>query len=180
MDDILKERSKALLVIVDMLKDFLDPEGKLYCGDKAREIIPFVKNLIESFKKSNNDIIFICDSHRVNDKEFEKFPPHCVEGTEGALVIDELNNYVNNNIIRKNRYSAFFNTEFEEFLLKGNYDEVHVVGVCTNICVLYTVEELCNREIKTIVYKQGVQSFDENAHKYALQQMELVLGAKIK
>ncbi|HAG08307.1 MAG TPA: cysteine hydrolase, partial [Desulfotomaculum sp.] len=52
-------------------------------------------------------------------------------------------------------------------------------GVCTNICVLYTVEELCNRDYKVVVYRQGVASFDLQAHNWALVQMESVLGAKV-
>jgi nicotinamidase/pyrazinamidase len=44
---------------------------------------------------------------------------------------------------------------------------------------MYTVEELRNRDIKTIVYKKGVASFDEEAHKFALNQMKAVLGAEV-
>ena len=58
-------------------------------------------------------------------------------------------------------------------------DEVSVVGVCTNICVFFTVEELCNRDKRVVVYREGVASFDEAAHAFALQQMESVLGAQV-
>ena len=44
---------KALLVI-DMLKDFLNKDGALYCGDASRKIIPFVKEKIEEFHKNGN------------------------------------------------------------------------------------------------------------------------------
>ena len=33
---------KTALIVADMLNDFLDPEGSLYVGAQAREIIPFV------------------------------------------------------------------------------------------------------------------------------------------
>ena len=173
------QNGKKALLVIDMLKDFIDPDGKLYCGDSSREIIPYVQKLVESFKIAGNDVLFICDSHDENDIEFEKFPAHCVQDTDGAQVVEELNGYVDGNIIRKARYSAFYNTKLEKLLKKGNYEEVHVVGVCTNICVMYTVEELCNRDINTIVHIKGVQSFDSEAHKFALQQMKYVLGAKV-
>ena len=173
------QNGKKALLVIDMLKDFLDPDGKLYCGDKSREIIPYVLNLVELFKNDGNDLFFICDSHDENDVEFDKFPSHCVQDTDGALVIEELGAYASDNIIRKTRYSAFYNTELEKLLHQGDYDEIHVVGVCTNICVMYTVEELCNRDINTFVHKKGVQSFDSDAHKFALQQMKYVLGAKV-
>jgi len=34
--------SKKALIIVDMLNDFIDKNGSLYCGDTARSIIPFM------------------------------------------------------------------------------------------------------------------------------------------
>lgn len=173
------QKVKKVLLVIDMLNDFLDPEGKLYCGDNSRDIIPYVQNLVETFIKDGNDVLFICDSHTEDDLEFEKFPSHCVQNTEGALVIEELAGYAEDNIIKKSRYSAFHNTKLDKLLNKGNYAEVHVVGVCTNICVMYTVEELCNRDINTLVHKKGVYSFDVEAHKFALQQMKYVLGAKV-
>ncbi|ACV63596.1 isochorismatase hydrolase [Desulfofarcimen acetoxidans DSM 771] len=172
--------NKKLLLVVDMLKDFLDPDGKLYCGDKSRDIIPYVQNLVKNFIDEDNDVLFICDSHNENDLEFEMFPPHCISNTDGALVIDELSDYVAaDNIIRKTRFSAFYNTNLDKLLEQANYEQVHIVGVCTNICVMYTAEELCNRDINTYVHKKGVQSFDSEAHKFALQQMKYVLGAKV-
>ena len=44
---------KALFVI-DMLKDFINKDGALYCGEQCRKIIPFVKGKIEEFKTFSN------------------------------------------------------------------------------------------------------------------------------
>jgi len=44
---------KALLVI-DMLKDFMNPDGALYCGDDAREIISFVKRQVDEFHEKGD------------------------------------------------------------------------------------------------------------------------------
>jgi nicotinamidase/pyrazinamidase len=57
---------------------------------------------------------------------------------------------------------------------------VEVVGLCTHICVMYTVEELCNRDYRVVVHRDGVASFDQEAHAWALKQMAEVLGAEIK
>ncbi|HHY59371.1 MAG TPA: cysteine hydrolase [Clostridia bacterium] len=177
--------AKALLVI-DMLNDFCtghgvlarDGEGKVY----AEPIIPFVAQKVQEALKEGWQVIFICDGHDEDDIEFRRFPKHCVAGSEGAQVIKELavlEEYRGQvHYVTKQRYSGFYNTGLER-LLTG-VEEVHVVGVCTNICVLYTVEELCNRDIKTVVYRDGVASFDPEAHRFALAQMEHVLGAEIR
>lgn len=174
--------TKKMLLVIDMLNDFIVPEGKLSCGESAQRIVPFVVKTVKEFADSEFPIVFVKDAHKIDDIEFQRFPPHCVKETLGAELIEELLAYEalgKYYSVEKQRYSGFYNTNLDEILAKEQPDEIHVVGVCTNICVLYTVEELCNRDYKVIVYKDGVASFDEEAHKFALEQMEKVLGAEI-
>jgi len=51
--------------------------------------------------------------------------------------------------------------------------------VCTHICVLYAVADARIRGYKVEVPVDCVASFDEKAHRVALQQMESILGAKL-
>ena len=44
---------------------------------------------------------------------------------------------------------------------------------------LYTVGELRNRNYKVVIYRDGVASYDPNAHLWALNQMETLLGAEM-
>lgn len=174
--------AKKVLLIIDMLNDFIKQDGKLSCGKDAEGTVPLAVKKANEFVNKGFPIILIKDAHTIDDEEFKRFPVHCVKGTQGAEVIEELSfleSYPHLYSIEKQRYSAFFDTGLEEILKNQKPAEVHVVGVCTNICVLYTVEELCNRDYKVIVYKDGVASFDIEAHNFALQQMENVLGARI-
>lgn len=167
------------LLVVDMLKDFLNKNGALYCGNTPRKSIPFVKEKIEEFHKDGDLVVFICDSHKEDDLEFKLFPKHCVAGTPGAEIIDELPVEEKDVIIKKARYSAFYNTDLDSVLKDNAISEVHVVGVCTSICVMDTVGDLRNRDYKVIVYKDGVADFDEKAHQFSLERMEKTYGAKI-
>ncbi|OAA30626.1 cysteine hydrolase [Kosmotoga arenicorallina S304] len=172
---------KALL-IVDIQNDFVKPTGTLY-SNGVEGIIPNILSLVEMFKKEGVPIITTMDWHKVHDPEFEKWPPHCVEKTEGAALImeldDSLKNYEKHYTIKKRKYSAFFDTNFEGLLKSLNIEEIHVVGVATNICVLFTVEELCNREYKVVVHEKGTASYDEKLHRFALREMKEVLGVEI-
>jgi len=169
-----------VLLVIDMLNDFLTSHGVLYCGDTARQIIPFVKRKIDEFHQRQDMVIFICDSHQENDLEFQMFPKHCVTGTKGAQIIDELPVEDNDVIIKKTRYSAFFKTELDDILKKKALTEVHVVGVCTSICIMDTVGDLRNRDYKVIVYRQGVADFDHKAHQFSLERMKKTYGAEIR
>ena len=171
-------RKKALLV-VDMLKDFLEETGALYCGDDARAIIPFVQRKVREVRDRDGIIVFIRDAHSPNDLEFERFPPHCVKGTPGAEIIDELDVRPDDSQVEKTRFSGFFRTPLEEILTRAGVEEAYVVGVCTSICVMDTVSDLRNRDIPTIVYREGVADFDKGAHAFALKRMETTLGAEV-
>ena len=169
-----------VLIVVDMLDGFLRPGRALYCGPQSEAIIPFVRSKVEEYGKSGEPVIFVADNHEPEDLEFQRFPKHCVAGTKESEVVSELQGLAKNSIyLPKQRYSAFFGTDLEKRLKKLKPDLVEVVGVCTNICVLYTVEELRNRDIPTRVYRRGVASFDNEAHEWALKQMQSVLGAEI-
>lgn len=170
---------KAALLVTDMLNDFLDPQGSLYCGPQAREIIPFVAEKIAAFRAQGGLVIFICDAHAPDDREFKYFPAHAVKGSWGAQIIPELTPEPGDYRVEKTRYTAFAGTNLDDILKREQVEEVHVVGVCTSICVMETVKELFDRDLPALVYEQGVADFDPEAHAFALKHMQRIMGAKV-
>ena len=168
------------VLVVDMLKGFLEPNHNLYCGDGCREIIPNVRRLLEREREAGSSILFICDNHDVNDLEFQMFPRHCIKGTEEAEVIPELAEFsTQGNIIQKNRYSGFFNTDLDSQLTDLSPEKVIVCGVCTDICVLHTAADARNRDYAVEVPTDCVATFDPDAHRWALQHIDKILGARL-
>jgi len=43
--------SRKALIVVDMLNDFVDEKGALFCGQTARDIIPFIRSRVEAYRK---------------------------------------------------------------------------------------------------------------------------------
>ncbi|HHX59293.1 MAG TPA: cysteine hydrolase [Epulopiscium sp.] len=169
---------KALLVI-DMLKDFIDEGGALETGQAGREIVSFVKNKIDEYREQGYPIIYICDNHEIDDKEFDMFPPHCVKDTAGSQIVDELALQKEDKVICKRRYSAFYGTDLDLYLREKGINEISLVGVCTNICVLYTAADARNISYEVNVYIDGVASFDKVAHDFALKEMGTTLGCQV-
>ncbi|NOZ19799.1 MAG: cysteine hydrolase [Planctomycetes bacterium] len=171
---------RKALIVIDMVKGFFVEGNALYCGPEARKIIPFVKAKLEECEAAGDLIVFVCDNHDPDDKEFAAFPPHCVKGTEETEVVDELKEFAGRHpVLPKRRYSAFFDTTLGGVLQKAKPELVEVVGVCTNICVLFTVEDARNGDYPVRVYAEGVASFDQEAHEFALKQMETVLAVEV-
>jgi len=128
----------------------------------------------------------LADSHSPDDKEFDMFPPHCVIGTHEAEVVDGLQPYLSRGtLIRKRRYSGFFETNLDELLQDAQPEEVVVIGVCTDICVLHTVADLRNRDYRVTVPAEAVETFDAPGHpgdpvqRFALDHMRGILGARV-
>lgn len=168
------------VIVVDMQRGFLEEGNPLYCGDEAREVIPYVQKLLENEAKKGSAFFFTVDSHDEDDLEFEMFPKHCVKGTEETEIVPELAKYVpQGTMIPKTRYSGFFNTNLEARLAKLQPEKIIVVGVCTDICVMHTVADARNRDYEVEVHEKGVASFDPEAHKFALSHMDKILGARI-
>ena len=166
------------VLVVDMVRGFLEKGYPLYCGDSARSIIPNIQRLLAEERAKGSKIFYICDHHAPDDLEFQIFAPHCVAGTEEAEVIPELAGFPGE-VLFKTRYSGFFGTPLEERLRLLAPDKVIVCGVCTDICVLHTVADARNRDYLVEVPTDCVATFDEEAHRFALDHMKRILGATL-
>lgn len=166
------------VLVIDMVRGFFDEGYSLYLGSKASHIIANVKKLLDTELAKGSKVLFLCDNHDPDDLEFKVFPSHCVTGTIETEIIPELRDYPGE-IITKKRYSSFFNTTLEKRLKELAPEKVVVCGVCTDICVMHTVEDARNFDYQVEVPVDCVTTFDLKAHYYALEHMEKVLGAKL-
>lgn len=172
--------AKEALLIIDMLNDFV-LEGAPLEVPNTRKIIPVIKEEIKKAKKEGNPIIYICDSHEEEDKEFSKFgwPSHAVKGTKGSEIIEELRPGEEDIIIKKNTYSGFYNTKLDETLKSLGIDSLKITGCVTHICVMFTASDAVLRDYKVTVLKDGVAGISEEDHEAALRIMKNVMGVKI-
>lgn len=171
--------SRALLVI-DMLEDFISEEGVLYIGAPAEKVAQNVAKALEHARSEGIPVIYVCDSHDQDDSEFAMFPPHCIQGSRGAGVVEDLRPLPGERVIKKRRFSAFFGTDLDLYLREHGIEELVLTGVCTNICVLYTAADARMLNYRVTVLSDCVASFDEEAHSFALREMEKTLGASLQ
>ncbi len=169
--------NKALLII-DMLRDFLDSRGALYIGD-SKEIIQNISARLEEWRLQGNPVIYIMDRHLQHDAEFKMFPPHCLAGEWGGEVVDALAPRKDEFLVFKRRYSAFYGTDLDLTLRELGVTKLELAGVCTQICILYTAADARMRQYDVTVRKNCVASFDDKAHAFALKEMKETLGVKI-
>ena len=74
-------QARRVIIVVDMLRGFLEPGYPLDCGEAARAIIPAVRREIEEEMARGATILWVADNHAPDDAEFAIFPPHCIRGS---------------------------------------------------------------------------------------------------
>lgn len=170
---------KAFLVI-DMLNDFVHPQGALFVGEQAEGVIASIKELLGERREEDTLVVYVCDAHQADDAEFALFPPHCVVGSWGAEVFQDLAPQEGDIVIPKTKFSAFCGTPLDLVLRERGIFDLEVVGVCTNICVLYTCAWARMLNYRVTVFRDAVTSFDLEAHRWALREMEKTLKVEVK
>jgi nicotinamidase/pyrazinamidase len=171
--------TSQVLVIADMINDFLDPQGSLYVGEAGRAIIPFVAAKVREERRQGKAIIFVGDAHDPDDREFRRFPPHGVKGTWGAEVIPELEVQAGDYLVEKTYFSGLLATELENILNQEKAAEVHLLGVCTSICIMETARDLDLKRYRVIVFRDGVADLNQEDHEWALERMMRLFGVKV-
>jgi len=165
------------ILVIDMLNDFVT--GKLKC-DRAKNIIPNLKKLIEAAREKKVPVIYCNDSHLPVDRELKLWGPHAMRGTEGAQVIPELKPEKNDFIVNKRTYSAFFETGLDPLLRDLGVDTVIITGLHTNICDRHTAADAFFRGYKIIIAKDAVEAFTEKDQVEGLEYLKSNYKADIK
>lgn len=188
-----------VLVVVDMQKDFID--GALGTPE-AQKIVPLVAETIHQFADPNTAIIFTKDTHPVDymkTQEGKYLPvPHCIEGTGGAGIVDEVFEAWINHAQGENRFMSgydaypaydenpirikkptFGSIELQNVLYDMNdrfeIEEINFMGVCTGICVLSNVilAKATLPEVPINVIADCCACVTPESHKTALEAMKL-------
>jgi len=169
------------LLIIDMLNDFVLEGAPLEVPD-ARGVIPAIKREIELARRENRPVIYVCDAHEPDDKEFSRFgwPAHAIKGTRGAEVVDELSPEGDDIVIQKTTYSGFYNTKLDEILKALDINSLRLTGCVTHICVMFTASDAVLRGYKVTVVSDGVAGLSREDHEAALRIMKNVMGVKIE
>lgn len=164
---------KKALMVVDVQNDFVN--GVLGT-DATRAVVPIIREYLKSF---DGEIVFTIDSHNLRNYkktiEGQHIPFHCEE-RKNDLVVKELLPYklrARVNII-KDTFACYPSTLQSVF---REYDEIVIVGLLTDICVISNallLRSLFPQKEITVVSKCCVGSSPEN-HQSALNVMKSCL-----
>lgn len=181
------------LIVIDMQNDFID--GALGTPE-AVAIVPNVKKKIEEYHKNGYNVIFTQDTHYDNCPETQDYynyletqegkhlpVKHCLYGTHGWEITKEITDAVCSLIsIKKHTFGYYewieFGKEFVYFNENGKFgyvDEIELVGLCTDICVISNamILKAAFPEIPIVVDASCCAGVTPESHKNALEAMKM-------
>lgn len=159
-----------VLLVIDLQNDFVD--GAL--GNKVNDkIVKPIESLVENF---DGEVIFTRDTHDENyleSLEGSHLPvKHCIKNSKGWQIKIDTKNH---KIIDKPSFGSY---ELVEYLKKLNEKEkienIYMVGICTDICVLSNAILIKNALLDTEVFviEDLCKATNEKNHKIALEAMK--------
>lgn len=154
---------KALL-IVDVQNDFC-PGGALAVPD-GDAVVPVINRLMDAFPL----VLASKDWHPAQTVHFEKWPPHCIQGTPGAefhpkLRTDKIQlTLLKGTGNRDDGYSAFeaTNVNLAEYLRNQGVRELYITGLATDYCVRATTLDALREGFRTYVVTDAVRAVNVN------------------
>ena len=182
---------------VDTQVDFMLPGGKLYVPG-AEKRIPNLKRLVDAARQGRVILLGDADAHTMQDEEFQRFPPHCLQGTPGQKFIPETlteNVFVIPNekdykvpadlgesqqvILEKNTLDVFDNPHTEELLERFDRNATFVVfGVVTEYCVRLAAKGLLERGRRVAIVTDAIETLNPAEGKKTLEELT-AMGARL-
>ena len=182
------------LVVVDMLYDFID--GSLACQNSeeaVRQTLRFIDSQTSGQGGEEHEILdtfpilFVRDHHPANHSSFREqggiWPAHCVAGTRGGEIHQDLVPYVTEELTfdkgcdkATEQYSGFEGVNcagqsLGEILELLDTTDVFVCGIATEYCVRNTCEDLKKAGFKVRLLKDCIGYVDVQGHVKALEEM---------
>ena len=161
-----------VLIVVDMLNDFIHPEGKLHFPKAASVVEPCLR-LRRAFQDAGLPVVHAADAHPADSREFADWPPHCLAGSWGARVIDELAPAAGELVAHKDAMSLFSHAAVDGFLKGLGVKRLCLCNMATEYCVQACALDAAARGYGVTVVVDAIAGVDmtPGASKAALEAM---------
>ncbi len=178
------------LLIIDMQRDFLDPEGYIARTGVdvrgLRAIIPNARRLLEAARAKGIRVIHTREGHRPDLSDLPAVKARraagagapigsmgplgrlLVRGEPGHAIIQDLEPLATEPVIDKPGFGAFHATDLEHSLRVAGVQTVVISGVTTDICVHSTLREAVDRGFECFTVGDACAAGDPAIHEAML------------
>lgn len=182
----------AALLVIDMQRGFIHEQLGSYVVD-GTGLVERVARTVELARDGGIPVLFSREVHRPSGVDGGRLlwdgrggwmsalprygtgapspPAVCVEGTPDAELVSDLVPRPGEPVFDKVRFSCFIGTELDLLLRRMRVETLLVTGVCTDVCVLWTVGDAFQRDYHVRVLEDCVAGTTPEGHESALSVM---------
>jgi nicotinamidase-related amidase len=169
---------KPVLIVIDMLRDFL----RSWERDRKEILVQSINELVGVMRSFSLPVLWV-------RQEFEPdlqdaFPEMrakeiriTIKGTPGCEILSELAVAPSDIVIVKKRYSAFFGTTLDETLARLEPDAIILAGINTHACIRTTAIDAYQRDWSVILAADCIDSYDREHHEISVKYMKDKIAA---
>jgi len=160
--------ARTAMIVVDMQNDFV-AKGAPMETPAARAMVPMLRTSLDSCRQNGVRVIYTAHVHRPDGSDLGNFKEldsriaghkALVDGTEGVDIYPELAPMAGEHVIKKHRYSAFFNTDLDTILDEWGIDTVIICGTTTENCCLSTARDALFRNYRVAFLSDATATYD--------------------
>jgi maleamate amidohydrolase len=137
--------------------------------------------LLQTARDHGAVIVHAMEGHhpaaRQVDYEWKKLPPHCFLGEFDAEPVAGINiDFEKEYVVRKRRFSGFFETDLNLLLREEDVKRIIIAGVKTHVCVRATAQDGFAYGYRVVIPREAVHSNYKHLHEASLEDIERYMG----
>jgi len=177
---------RPALVVIDPQRDFLHPDGAVYCPASSVEdtetVVRNIQRVVAAARDADVPIVWTKESHRPDLADYgaellSAEAEHTVAGSRGeeivpAFDVSEGDLPPAEYLVKKRRYNCFHNTDLGHLLSTFGIDTLLIAGVTTNVCVHYTAQGAHERDYVFRVVEECTAGTSQHLHDAAIEMLD--------
>ena len=181
---------RTALLVVDMQNGFCHPEGSAakigFDINMCQAAIEPCQRLIAGAREKDVPVIFTRLIYRQDYRDGGVLTDDLIPGlaeaqccaadTWDAELIPEMSPQLEDFIVDKNRYSAFYGTPLDSYLNSMDIRHLVICGVTTNVCVETTARDASQRDYRTMIVRDATGEIAPERHEWALATLDTRFG----
>ena len=173
-----RRRGGIALLLVDVINDLDFPGSE----ELVRQVDPMSRRiaaLAARARAAKVPVIYINDNFGRWRSDWRQVIDLCLgESSKGKLMTGRLQPHPEDFFVLKPKHSGFYSTTLDLLLHDLGVDTVVLVGVATDICILFTANDAYMRGYQVVVPKDCVAANTPEKSAAALRQIREVLKAR--
>ena len=150
---------ETALLVIDMQE---------YFRSMVTHIIPNLEKLISVCRESNVPVVYTQHGHDDPEQDGgmlgEWWGELILTGSGGATILPEIKPLPTEKVVAKNRYSAFHNSDLEEYLQNIGIKDLIISGVMTNLCCETTARDAFVRDFRVFFLADSTATAGDEYH----------------